>query len=671
MLIACVLGTGSTYQWQKNGGNITGATGATLTLYSVKETDCGDYSVIVGDAVGSVSSNVATLTVQPLPVISIQSAVRQLLHPGQSLSMSVKAAGTGSLNYQWHRNNRPISGQNAPTYNNSSGVTMADSGIYTVAVTDNVGTKRASIYVLVMPSSAQIREWGYGGETSRDLANVMAVSAGGDHSLELKPDGTVVAWGSNSNGQASVPIGLTDVVAVSAGGFDSLALKADGTVVKWGISNYGLDTVSGLTDVVAVSAGGSNHFLALKADGTMVEWGYARSTYPAGLTNVVAISAGYSHSMALRDPSGDLAPSVASQTSSQSVDVGRSATFTVIAAGAPPPTMQWQVTTDGGATWKDLYDGALYSGVTTGTLTVTGVTREMNNYQFRCALTNFEGSANSTAATLTVMGSAASRLSALAVRTESGPGADVLIVGVIVSGASGSEKKEVIVRGVGPGLQQSGVANFLSDPEARVYSGSTVIASNDDWDSSAMKPALAAVGLDTLANGSKDAAMLAQLADGGYTVQVGAKTNENGVALAEIYESDSTTQSHMSAMAVRAKAGTSEKTLIAGFVIKGTVNKRLVIRGLGPALASALGTGYLADPKLDVYLGSTIIASNDNWGNTQELRTAFASVGLQPMDALSKDAALVVDLPPGRYTIWLTGVNNATGIGLIEIYELP
>lgn len=129
------------------------------------------------------------------------------------------------------------------------------------------------------------------------------ISCGLNHSLAVKSDGTVVAWGFNGNGQINVPPGLNNVVAVAGGGYHSLALKGDGTVVGWGFNGNGETTPpSSATNVMAIAAGVS-HNLALRANGTVVGWGentYGQTNSSASATNVIAIAVGGQHSLALR-----------------------------------------------------------------------------------------------------------------------------------------------------------------------------------------------------------------------------------------------------------------------------------------------------------------------------------------------------------------------------------
>ena len=132
---------------------------------------------------------------------------------------------------------------------------------------------------------------------------MVAIACGNDHSVALKGNGTVVAWGDNYYGQTNVPAGLADVVAIAAGAYHCVALKRDGTFVLWGDNQLAQSLPpTGLKGLVATAAGGS-HTLALKTDGTVTAWGlnwHGQSAVPAGLSNVVAIAAGDEHSLVLK-----------------------------------------------------------------------------------------------------------------------------------------------------------------------------------------------------------------------------------------------------------------------------------------------------------------------------------------------------------------------------------
>ena len=144
------------------------------------------------------------------------------------------------------------------------------------------------------------------------LSNVVAIAASYTHSLALKQDGTVVAWGAGrtvnpSNGidcgQSIVPGDLDGVIGISAGYANSLALRQDGTLVAWGRDNWDQATTPGSLSGVVAIATSWDHNLGLKEDGTVVAWGLEVSSttnVPAGLGGVVAIAAGPYHSLALK-----------------------------------------------------------------------------------------------------------------------------------------------------------------------------------------------------------------------------------------------------------------------------------------------------------------------------------------------------------------------------------
>ncbi|MBI1920576.1 MAG: putative Ig domain-containing protein [Geobacter sp.] len=164
-------------------------------------------------------------------------------------------------------------------------------------------------HTVALKDNGKVIAWGsnfYGESTvPSELSGVTAIAAGAAHTVALKDNGKVIAWGSNSNRQAEVPAGLSGVTAIAAGFMHDVALKSDGTVVAWGASGYDFGQTAvpaGLSGVIAIAAGG-NHTLALKNDGTVVMWGdnsYGMNMVPAGLSGVIAIAAGTDSNLALK-----------------------------------------------------------------------------------------------------------------------------------------------------------------------------------------------------------------------------------------------------------------------------------------------------------------------------------------------------------------------------------
>lgn len=283
----------------------------------------------------------------------------------------------------------------------------------------------------------------------------------------------------------------------------------------------------------------------------------------------------------------------------------------------------------------------------------------------------------------------ATHLANLSVRSSAGNSSATVILGFVVSGQGG---QSVLLRNVGPGLG-SAVPNHLLDPSLKVYGGSNLLLSVDNWSSVSDPAALAnlsaQLGAFPLDPGSKDAATSAQLTGGPYTLHLTATDATNGVGLGEIYDANATPADfdapRLINLSARAPAGTGSDTLIAGFVITGSNTKNVLIRAVGPTLATQNVTGVIADPQLTLYGVSTDpraayrlyndsrrpIISNDNWGGNPAIQAASAAVGAFALPADSKDAAVLVTLPPGVYTAQVSPATGQPGIALIEVYEVP
>ncbi|MGH7957795.1 MAG: Ig-like domain-containing protein [Opitutaceae bacterium] len=305
----------------------------------------------------------------------------------------------------------------------------------------------------------------------------------------------------------------------------------------------------------------------------------------------------------------------------------------------------------------------------TGTYSFTAPTggRFSGNVASSAALVS--GSVSGTVTGNFLLRQQASRISNISTRSMAGAGDGTLVAGFVISGTG---TKPLLVRAVGPTLANFGIANPLADPNLSVLTRtSTLAASNNDWGNSAALAALATqVGAFPLTPGSLDAAAQATLAPGTYTAVVG---GGGGSALIEIYDAETSNAvtSRVTNISTRGQVGSGD-ALIAGFVITGDVRKKLLIRAVGPTLSSFGITGVLADPKLDVISGSTVIASNNDWTEASavgQVSTTSPLVGAFPLNSGSRDAAVVLQLSPGSYTVQVSGTGTAAGTVLVEIYD--
>ncbi len=253
----------------------------------------------------------------------------------------------------------------------------------------------------------------------------------------------------------------------------------------------------------------------------------------------------------------------------------------------------------------------------------------------------------------------------ISTRMDVGAGNNVMIAGFMVWG---SQSKTILVRALGPTLGNYGVANVLTNPMLELHDSSgATIATNDDWQTGSQASQISSSGYAP--NNSNEPALIATLAAGSYTVIVRGYNNSTGVGLVEVYELD-TLSSRLSNISTRGQVGTDQSVLIAGLIIDGSTSKKLIIRGLGPSLAAPPFSlsGTLSDPVLELHDSSgNLLASNDDWG-TGTQAAAISSSGHPPPNA--KESAIIATLPTGNYTAVIRGLNNSTGVALVDAYDL-
>jgi|GEM_PF-1358566 len=598
------------YTWYKDGNSVSGATSSVLTLPKITSAQSGNYRVSIRNEYqgSTVDSSIATVIVKASPVIIDQPQPSVIATMGNSFSLYVGAAGAGPLSYHWYKDGVPLT--STLRY---QGINVTSSSLYiNGSLLNDAGT-----YSVVISNA-------YGSVTSAD--SVVSVSANPyGPSITMQPASQSTLAGS------ALTLSVTAIGSTYSTNVSYQWLKNGSNIVGATSSNY---------TILSVSASDAGDY------SVVVTNGYSSVTSNIAHVTVGAAAAG---------------PVITQHPVSQYAAIGDTATLTVVASGNPTPTYQWKK------------DGFPVVGGTSATLTLSNV-QASDAGTYTVVASNLAGTATSAPAVLTV--GTKTRVVNLSTRAQVGLDGNVLIAGFIINGTT---PKKMLIRAVGPTLTQFNVDGVLANPFLRITNAAgDTIASNDDWGITSnlaeLNAAQSQTGAFPLQKDSKDAALVATLQPGAYTAVISGVNGTVGVALAELYEIDTTTSNQLINISARAFVGTGSKVLIPGIVIAGDAPKKFLVRAVGPGLKQFGLTGVLDNPKLEVVnsKGETI-AINDDWSvsdNLAETKSVTQDLHAFPLDPDSKDAATVVNLAPGTYTVVVRGVGDTTGIALVELYQV-
>ncbi|HTQ58885.1 MAG TPA: choice-of-anchor D domain-containing protein [Candidatus Solibacter sp.] len=408
------------YQWQKNGANIAGATGASYTTPATATTDSGlTFDVIVSNTAGTVTSSAATLTVNAAvvaPTITTQ-PVNQSVTAGQTATFTVVAGGTAPLSYQWQKNGVNIAGATGTSYTTPVTATTDSGSTFRVVVTNtagNVTSNAANLTVTAAAVAPTITTQPVNQTVTAGQTATFTVVAGGTAPLSYQWQKNGVNIAGATGASYTTPVTATTdsgstfrvVVTNTAGNVTSNAanLTVTAAAVAPTITTQPVNqtVTAGQTATFTVVAGGTAPLsYQWQKNGVNIA-GATGSNYttPATATTdsgstfdvIVSNTAGTVTSSAatLTVNASVVAPTITTQPVNQTVTAGQTATFTVVAGGTAPLSYQWQK------------NGVNIAGAT-GTSYTTPVTATTDSGStFRVVVTNTAGTVTSSAATLTV-----------------------------------------------------------------------------------------------------------------------------------------------------------------------------------------------------------------------------------------------------------------------------
>ncbi|MDP3069736.1 MAG: immunoglobulin domain-containing protein [Opitutaceae bacterium] len=624
------------YEWRLNGAPISGATATVFRLPSVTAASAGDYTLAATNAHGAVVSNPMRVNVDSnrRSVTIVQPPSSHAVRAGDTAVLSVEASGSPSPIYQWSLHSVPIPGANdailripnaQPTHTGSYSVMVSVFG------SGATTTGPAALMVLNPLTGVWMGTLGSNGTA-------------GDIALVTKADRSLVLL-SRLHATGSILVAKADRVEAD-GSFNATGLESSsqGSVAR---------TASGTVSPVAGATGQI----------TAPSLPFSAAIVPS--QNPASPFGGYYHLRAV----------LAGSAEAHVVAAGAGRVFAVLRGRGSTDSGEGTVDTAGRFTVP------LSSGpVLAGSFGVDGsVSASVDRGVFAGQV--FAGLRDDLPRT--------DRLVNLATRAWAGTGEEALIAGFVSTGPSREGllgTRTVLMRAIGPSLAGFGIANALGDPLFRVNSIVDGLVSggngSDDWclESGAASVAVTAQnrGAFPLRN-SRDAAANVSVGAGNYSVTVEPANGPPGIALVEIYDGTigeyTPTSPRLLNLSTRGRVDPGEGALFAGFVVTGNAPKRLLVRGIGPALGNFGVGGVLADPVVTLFRDGAVVLENDDWDSSastsQEIAEAAVSVGAFALPGGSRDACLLITVPPGAYSARVAGKSNGRGIALVEIYEVP
>lgn len=235
---------------------------------------------------------------------------------------------------------------------------------------------------------------------------------------------------------------------------------------------------------------------------------------------------------------------------------------------------------------------------------------------------------------------------------------------------TGTAPKHVLIRAIGPSLTGFGVPDALANPALELHGpGEFATMANDNWRDT-QEAAIQATGIAP--SHDLESAIDATLNPGAYTAVARGSNNTAGVALIEVYDLSQAAPAKLANISTRAFVSSGDDIVIAGFILGNPAqaggNERIVVRGIGPSLTAFGVSAALSNPTLELrdHNGALLLANND-WQENPAQAAELTAAGLAPTNDL--ESGIAATLPPGTYTALLAGLNNGTGVGVVEVYD--